>query len=1478
MSPPGPNFQAIRSWDGSQDRAFEELCYQLRDPAPPNATVTKVGNPDGGYEWFVRHRNGVEWGWQAKFSRDINVLISGMERSLKTVVDKRPGCRRLTFCIPVDLPDSPAPGKHKSARQKFEDWKVSVRKRVAGARRVKIELWQEGDLLERLAKPEHRGRAWFFWDQEIFGPDWCRSRLAVTADAAGARYQPALNVELPVAFSLEGLGQSSSLCARYRLRRGNFLKSARRVANGRHTGLGVTRELNALRRALSAARHALPRDAVVPGQFDAATMMAPVTTCRELIWAAYPERSPSKHRQEDHQVGILRSDLGQLSHHLDELVDFLSSTAARAAVDGALLMTGAAGQGKTHLFCDAGQRALDDGRPAVVFLGQNFTGTRVFTDLAERLGVAAKGATELLGAMAAAGEACGKPFMLLIDALNDSGDPSAWHSELPVLLAEVALHSPWIALGISVRSSYVDLIASPATDALPTIEHPGFDGYEDDAAHRYFAAFGLEQPRVPLLLPEFTNPLFLLLYCETVRTSGATAPEIGHAHISEIFDRYLQIKNKKICRALRLDPSLNPVGAAIDSFAEAAVDSPREWLPQEEGRRLIDAQAPHLHHWPETLFGQLLAEGILTSDAAYRTNDAGEWERVPSVQITFQRFADYRIANAMLAKCETESELRSMLEVGEPMRAQLLNARAGIIEALAVLLPERFGVELMDAASWGLRDARARRWHAATVESVSARRDDAVTDRTAELLGRAMGHSRDLAESAVESLLSVAARPEHPLNAERLHGWLMRQPMPVRDSVWSTMTYRWMDHRGPLDRLIRWASAGPYPDYPQRVVELAAIPLVWTLTSPNRIMRDYVTKVLCQLLAGSLPVALALLERFREVDDPYVLERLAVATHGAVLVGGDSDKDAALACARRLTEVALDTNTMPDVLVRDAARGAMEWCFRDGLVTEKEYASVQPPYGSAPPETPRTFKQLERTYRPLTSKAREPGYEVIFGSVFGYGDFGRYVIESAARRFLRYRLDRPVPPKRSPRRRQPSAAKLAAFERQLTPEQLATLAGGDQESFLNSLTESQRSELDGLLNPIPRIVDRNYPVKIAQRWIFDRVITLGWTPEKFGTFDDEHVPHWHAGRSGHKPERFGKKYQWIALRELLARLSDNFHMGEPWGDRPLTYDGPWRFYGRQIDPTLPPPERLRDEDGVEYLAPTYPADTADSWWIPNGPQYSGNDEPAAAGWAETKEGVPDFASLVKRTDETGAEWVVLQAYYNWDEQPAEDQDRYERPRRDMWSHIYGWIVRDSDARPLVEFLSTRSLMGKWMPEGCEIIDDAYFPEIPWAAASNELPQVWEAVEPRGGADDAPGIEVYPSWTGYLWEGNVWDCSINDSVSMRVPSATLFESGRLRWKPGSREWTDESGTTVAQFRERDGERQSVLLARATWLERVLREQECALVLGWLGEKQLFGAGLNGGLLGGWTEFNAVGMFRNGKWTLDAQRLNVRQPAR
>ncbi|PFW99824.1 hypothetical protein CJ469_04858 [Nocardia farcinica] len=118
------------------------------------------------------------------------------------------------------------------------------------------------------------------------------------------------------------------------------------------------------------------------------------------------------------------------------------------------------------------------------------------------------------------------------------------------------------------------------------------------------------------------------------------------------------------------------------------------------------------------------------------------------------------------------------------------------------------------------------------------------------------------------------------------------------------------------------------------------------------------------------------------------------------------------------------------------------------------------------------------------------------------------------------------------------------------------------------LTEEQRGLLDAAFE-YPARIDHEYPGDEAKRWVLGRAISLGWTPKFFGEFDRRIVSR-DRGREGHKAERWGKKYQWMAYHELLARVADNYQPSKLF-DEDATYDGLYQIVGdREIDPSLPP--------------------------------------------------------------------------------------------------------------------------------------------------------------------------------------------------------------------------------------------------------------------------------------------------------------------
>ena len=77
------NWSNIRSYNNSQNNAFEELICQIarEEEIPNKKSFVRIGTPDGGVEAYCILDNGDEYGWQAKF-------FNKMEDSIKTGFDK----------------------------------------------------------------------------------------------------------------------------------------------------------------------------------------------------------------------------------------------------------------------------------------------------------------------------------------------------------------------------------------------------------------------------------------------------------------------------------------------------------------------------------------------------------------------------------------------------------------------------------------------------------------------------------------------------------------------------------------------------------------------------------------------------------------------------------------------------------------------------------------------------------------------------------------------------------------------------------------------------------------------------------------------------------------------------------------------------------------------------------------------------------------------------------------------------------------------------------------------------------------------------------------------------------------------------------------------------------------------------------------------------------------------------------------------
>ncbi len=1459
------HFDTLRSWNGSQSRAFEELSYQLlKSDVPSGSQAIRTGNPDGGVEWYATLPDTTEWGWQAKHVHGIDALLAGMTDSVQRVVRDRPELVKLTFVISWNLATSTRGGERISQRQKFEYKIASWKKHIRGAKRIEFELIQGSDLLAILARPEHRGRAWFWWETPVFDSGWLERRFKEQAAAAGEKYRPDLQVDLPIEEDLKALGATQSIFEEFKLLRQKVISAGHDM----HLVPIGPQDLVKLHNTVSQSAKQLIdacQKVILQASINASSLdplksalsefLSSVSNAEqrefelEIKWSKQPPENHDEERQrplaEMHGYSVRK-----LRDAASELESLLNSSVGRALQQRNYLLVGPAGSGKTHLFLGSVHQAIEEGRPAVVLFGARFGSDNLWGSICDQLGLKPIGADVLLGAMDAAGEASsvsGRRFVLLIDALNETVPPNFWVRHLPTLRASIALW-PHVSLAVSCRDTYLDVVDDDNERSQYVLrKHPGFAGREVEATQKYFTHYNLEAPCIPLLVPEFSLPLFLKMYCESLRDSRQSNSAIGHEGRVRIFDRYLSVKLKRVAHLLRptaastyeIEHAKSCVSKVIDALLDEFALTGREGICVERAEELATTVMNGTSYDTANILGALQNEGLLIREMLYLGGNSMQ----DGFCIVFQAFADYLILRKRLSAIEdpmNDADLRRWL---------LDDCSLGIVEAAAVALPELYDTELPDFLGISaksmefpdsdddgsrLRSIRAQRVFQAVFETLPYRDARAITERTIKLFNQSF--LLITPDKLFRKLFLMAPQPDNRLNAEALHRYLMGFKMPKRDSFFGFATYHEIfDESSPIATLARWAALGPYPKYDPQVIELSCVPLIWLLSSSNRFMRDWVTKALVQLLRGHLDVARRLVERFWEIDDPYVIQRVVVIAYGALMRSNPSDHKDAKKLAKVIWKLVFTHPIRADELMLDAARGGVEWGVAHNLLPKKALIDIRRPYKLAPPRGVPTEATLKKKYGFNEGQPPNESYSTIRLSLWELGDFGRDVVASGIQNFSRYRCEEEFPEKEHWPEPRFIKSRWVAFKKALTPKQREDLGKFLKETaeskpaksseFCRTLNEKQAELLRSVWKQPSRRRLRNdeYPVDKALRWVFKRTLTLGWRPQLFG-FVDHRIAQSRGGREAHKSERWGKKYQWMAYHELLARIADNFQPVRQW-DASKPYEGLYQIIAeREIDPSLPPIDYRGFVEGGGEGKPTWrPAPIRVVDWPPSQPdfkQYGGSIERFLSDTAS--EPTLDHMSFV--TDAENERWFLLSAYFSQGDPSADKR----------WLGLQqvialdSWLTPRDQTRLLLPHLLKLEQSHRW-----DLIDDqghvdcCYAGEIGWTPHKCYHQQA----KFRELVDGEQRWQLVPTVETVMWEGNSTDCSIGDFVFAAMPSTFIQAKAKLILDERGPSWWDTTEDVVFMNYGVDEPircRKS-LLVRGTWLQKFLTEHNLELLV-------------------------------------------------
>jgi hypothetical protein len=1157
---------------------------------------------------------------------------------------------------------------------------------------------------------------------------------------------------------------------------------------------------------------------------------------------------------EDTRRGFSWHSLREIEGRVGRAQNFLESPHAKLANLPVLLLAGEAGSGKTHLLCNTIDSLLRTGVPAILLLGEQFHSGEPFTQILSLLGLNCT-RDEFLGAFDAAAEAAGVRAVLIIDALNEGEGLKIWRHHFSSFLAHVR-RWPRLAVCISIRNGYQKAVLpdSVTEKTLVAKSHQGFANIELEAAARFFEYFGITAPSVPVLSPEFANPLFLKLFCRAIQNAGLTEIPSGLRGITAVFEFFLETVNEKLSRptALNFDSASCPVHKAVDRLAEMMVTGASPVVPlatvQGEFEKILPSSG-----YENSLERRLRVESVLARQPQFNF-DTEEVEEV--VRFTYQRFTDHRIIGFLL-KHVRKSDVAQIFKKNSALWGLLDKAgwyfqTQGLWDALALQLPEKFGTELPDILRRGARNTDLRD---AFLSSLVWRDRNSFTLRTDHWLRDYRDSSDEGYARVMDTLISVSTCRDHPFNADFLNSFLAMQSMPQRDAEWSIFLFsEYGEDRG-VDRLIEWAtSERAHISCDEETARLSAIALVWFLTTSHRFLRDRATKALVSLLHIRLPVLRRILRLFQQVDDPYVSERLYAVTFGCALITDDLN-ELQLLGQQVYDDVFRDDAPPADIILRDYAKGVVQTALNHNALIEGDMQRIVPPYKSKWPARIPTLETLEKRIGDWGTTEEQRGARRLFHSVTN-DDFSHYEMGDL-RMWAPRRLGKNS--KKSPLQIYKSfEATLSEIERdyigkyEIAVRGLVTSELGLTQSDLtvderrNAVAEFESALAEALGKKRGRIFrttivplfrdsgkpmsDEGFNKELLQRWILNWALSHGWTKERFGLFDDRVGS---RGRESYKPERLGKKYQWMALHEFYARMSDNFEFAEGFdavsqADRQT---GRWTNEFRDIDPSLLIRSTQSDGWGANHS----------SWWTPV--RYDDwLTKPTKLKWLKSTADLPkpeNLIDLIRPCDQT--EWLQMEGYVSWKRREQIGSIGSEEPEtQEIWYILRSYLVSQSDFAALRRWSANQRWMGDWMPRAYSRLRVGLYEHYWPPRFQVPLEKEWDT-EIFGIGHKLP-CSILLTNDEYLCERGTYDCSVDDTININLPCRWLVKKMGLKMMGRRGEFYDDQGMLVA-FDPSTLERgPSTLLIRKEPFSNFLKRNHYRVFWTVVGEKNIYEPGL------------------------------------
>lgn len=1169
-----------------------------------------------------------------------------------------------------------------------------------------------------------------------------KERLKRANNSAGLRYNRAINLEVQnIKRNLQALNREPEyLIELFRLT--HKAEKALLYHNTDHPD--KTKELEQLSKNVKSVIDKLlslktkSKDENISWSILTKKLKSAINLSNDLYWFfKYLQDEERQEKEEHSKTSIDTGPIWSLYAALRNLLDFINDGAKMDLFSTPrMILKGEAGIGKTHLLCDYANSRVNFGKPTLIFLSDELASiedTNPTVCMAKLMGYTTS--SDFLKDLRSLANSSPERACLIIDAINEA-DAIKW-SQLSELFDIKGL-----SLVVSVRNGYEKMI--PNRRRYSTIEHFGFSEMEWDAISTFFKHYEMKMPEIPIINPEFRNPLFLMIFCEAYK--GETNKTFKGKGATHVFEQYVKVQSKKIAKELNIKIGKEYLWKHV--IKEVGI-----WMGQNRASAIsrynilkIIKTDPKLSSHASKLLKLMEKYGLLLKYPRYGKNG----KRVEyKYKFTYNRFSDHLIVRSLLTenKINSKVDARNFFADGTFLDENIHNV--GLLEALSIQIPERCKkdkVEFVWVIPKKYRDdyriktafLNGVKWRDVELDGFDKKTGKASyinESQIKEYINTYVNNSVYDLHQVMDCLFDVAVAPNHPLNALRLHEILNRTNLAERDSWFQSYMLNATSEQGnTISRIQSWSISKLSKDISDpKAILLTGMTLAWTLSSTDNDLRDRSTRALIQLFRYHQDVLLELLKMFIDIDDPYIIERLFAVVYGVVSLNPHNKAEFKSLAVWIYKNHFLNKNRRPDALLDDYAKGLIELYIRK---YEKDIyvdlSKIKPPFIYY--EFPNDIPSIDILRRKYDRNDNYDYYSIWSSLMYGEGgaalaDFGNYTVGSYLSGFTNIPLFKKLLNPNTSRK------DFHKFEKSLSKKQKKLLEKYHSKRFSNRFSFTIKNtivkekvsdneviqalnDFEKSLSPSKKreykkyklyiVGEKNftkdfedYDINIARRWIMGRVIKLGWNPGLHEEYDKGRGSFDRLQNSN--IERIGKKYQWIALYEFLAMIGSNYYYTQDrWlDDTPATFKSAYQTYARDLDPTVDPLllenfTNNNDDEKDIWWKPSYDAWRTENW------QFSSEDIPRSKTIIESKHSNKTFITLLS--------WAI------WKSERENPEDEDDRRYRELWVRTQGYIIHKKDLQTIIDWGKDKRFYNDTLPQPADHSRSVFLSEFPNSSA------------------------------------------------------------------------------------------------------------------------------------------------------------------